>query len=220
MVFDLDGTLLDTMAISPRVYVDTVSALGGPRFTPDDVVAMWHIGPSPVVLARLLGRTLREGDMECYYAHVERAVRQARAFPGVPEAVAGLAARGVRTAVYTAATRRAAELKLAAAGMGGAFDVIVCGDEVAAPKPAPDGLWRALELLGVEPARAAYVGDGAVDLGCARGAGAHGVHACWGTAQQGECGLPEPGAHAGSPAALADHLADHLGGPHKQDTAG
>jgi len=62
VVFDRDGTLVDTMTIAPTVYVDTIRALGGPELSPDTVVANWHIGATPVVLAHLLGRPVTAAD--------------------------------------------------------------------------------------------------------------------------------------------------------------
>lgn len=50
-MIDLDGTLVDTTMIAPAVYADTIHALGGPDVSPATVVATWHIGVMPVVLA-------------------------------------------------------------------------------------------------------------------------------------------------------------------------
>src|SRR5690606_35579320 len=85
---------------------------------------------------------------------------------------------------------------LAAAGLAGRFPVVVCGDEVRSPKPAPDGLLDTCRHLGVGPGEAAYVGDAATDLRCARA-----VHATWGAGTTPRL----PGEHltAPSPARLA-----------------
>jgi phosphoglycolate phosphatase-like HAD superfamily hydrolase len=69
---------------------------------------------------------------------------------------------------------------LAAAGIDARFGVVVAGDEVDRPKPAPDGLLLALRQLGVPAEATAYVGDAEVDLDCANAAGSLGVHARWG----------------------------------------
>jgi phosphoserine phosphatase len=49
-VFDLDGTLVDTMRTMPQAYADTVRELGGPALTSAEVVAAGHVGPAPVLL--------------------------------------------------------------------------------------------------------------------------------------------------------------------------
>jgi HAD superfamily hydrolase (TIGR01509 family) len=179
-VFDLDGTLVDTMTIAPTVYVDTIRALGGPKVSPSTVVATWQIGATPAVLAHFLGRPVTAADVACYRRHFAAAVPDVRPFPGVAELAADLGQAGCRLGIFTAATRWATALVLAATGLDRLFPVVVCGDEVAAPKPAPQGLWLTCQRLGVHAAEAAYVGDAEVDLRCAEAAGAVPVHARWG----------------------------------------
>ncbi len=59
------------------------------------------------------------------------------------------------------------------------LDAVVTGDEARAPKPDPRGLLLVLELLGVPPRKAVYVGDSLADLGAARAAGARFAAALW-----------------------------------------
>ena len=179
VVFDMDGTLLDTMTSIPAAYAATFRARGGPAVRPADVAAAWHLGPTPVVLAHFLGRPAGAEDVECYHRQVERAVAHVRAFTGVPAMLDVLDRAGCRLGVFTSATRRATTLLLAATGLDRFFPIVVCGDEVDEPKPAPDGLLLACRELGVEVTATAYVGDAEVDLRCAEAAGATAVHAGW-----------------------------------------
>lgn len=182
VVFDLDGTLVDTMASMPRAYSDTIRALGGPAVTPDDIVATWHIGPTPVVLAHFLGRPTGPPDLDCFRRYADAAVHAARPFPGVVEMLDRLGQAGCRLGICTSATRHFATDTLSAAGLAAYFPVAVCGDEVRSPKPAPEGLIGACTSLGVPVADCVYVGDADVDLRCADAAGTWGIHAVWGTA--------------------------------------
>jgi HAD superfamily hydrolase (TIGR01509 family) len=179
VVFDLDGTLLDTMTVAPAAYADTIRALGGPDVSPDDVVAAWHIGPTPVVLAYFLGRPASAEDIECFYCHFEAACAAVRPFPGVVEMVDTLGRAGYRLGVFTSATRRATSLTLRGVGLDRFFPAVVCGDEVTQPKPAPEGLWLACQHLGVDPTATVYIGDAEVDLRCAKAAGSVALHARW-----------------------------------------
>ncbi|MFG2293315.1 HAD family hydrolase [Streptomyces sp. NPDC048603] len=103
-----------------------------------------------------------------------------RPFPGIPALLDELADVGMSLSVFTAATRRVALSMLAAAGIDAGFGVVIAGDEVDRPKPAPAGLLLALRRPGVPAEAAAYVGDAEVDLGCADAAGSLGVHTGWG----------------------------------------
>jgi HAD superfamily hydrolase (TIGR01509 family) len=180
VVFDLDGTLLDTMTLAPTAYADTIRALGGPPTSPAEVVAAWHIGPTPAVLAHFLGRPATAEEVECFYRHLQPALARVRPFPGVPEMVDTLCRAGYRLGIVTSATRRAATLMLSTVALDGHFSAVVCGDDVTEPKPAPEGLRRVCKHLDVTLAATTYVGDAEVDLQCAENAGTAAVHARWG----------------------------------------
>ncbi|MFR9779691.1 HAD family hydrolase [Micromonospora sp. MS34] len=185
VVFDLDGTLVDTMRSVPQAYVDTVRALGGPVLSPSDVVAAWHIGPTAAVLTHFLNRPATPEDLDHYHRRAAAAVAAARPFPGVYDMLDTLRDHGYRLALYTSATRRAATGALATTRLAAYFPIVVCGDEVREPKPAAEGLVRACRRLGLRPSEAAYVGDALTDMECAAAAGAWGIHAAWASTYRG-----------------------------------
>ncbi|HEY3007717.1 MAG TPA: HAD family hydrolase [Micromonosporaceae bacterium] len=178
-VFDLDGTLVDSMRAAPAAYADTIRCRGGPTLGVSDVIAAWHLGPAPVVLAHFLGRPTTAEDMAEYYRRLDLRSVDVEPFPGVRDMLRSLRSSGYRIGVYTSATRRAAWLLLARAGLDDAFAVVVGGDDVNSPKPAPHGLHMACHGMGVTAEQTAYVGDADVDLQCARAAGSLGIHARW-----------------------------------------
>jgi HAD superfamily hydrolase (TIGR01549 family) len=179
VVFDLDGTLLDSMTAAPAAYVETISSLGGPRVTAAEIVAMWHVGPASTVLCSFLSREISPDDIECYYRHLDQAITDLRAFAGVADMLDLLKRRRYKLGVYTAATRRAAALMLDVTGLSEFFSVLVGGDEVSQPKPAAEGILLACDRLRVSPTEIAYIGDTDLDLLCARNAGALGIQASW-----------------------------------------
>lgn len=180
VVFDLDGTLLDTMTSMPSAYADTIRSLGGPGLSRPDIVRAWHLGPTPAILAHFLGRPATADDLACFDRHVEAAIATARPFPGVLDMLTALDHAGHRLGLFTGASRRATDLMLAVTGIDQFFPTVVCGDEVSRTKPAPDGLELACRRMDVPTTDTIYVGDADVDLQCARSAGALGIHAVWG----------------------------------------
>lgn len=176
LVWDMDGTLLDSSVAVPAAYVAAVRRLRGPEVTPAQVVASYSVGPSDVLLAHLLGRKLAAGESEAYYTELAGVI--VRAYPGVAEVLAALRARGHRVAVFTGASNRAATMLLAAAGI--TADVLVGGDEVARPKPAGDGLLLTARRLGIAPGDLAYIGDAPIDLRAAAAVGGTSAAAAWG----------------------------------------
>jgi HAD superfamily hydrolase (TIGR01549 family) len=184
VVFDLDGTLVDTLPLILDTYVNTIHSLGGPVVTTDDILAKFHIGPTRLLLKYFLRRSISADDMDFYHAAYEQAITGIQPFPGVVGMAEELSCDGYRVGLFTSATRQAATRVLTATGLDRHFEAVVSGDEVIHPKPASDGLELVCRGLGVTPDEAAYVGDAIVDVECAKNAGAVAIHARWsGTAQ-------------------------------------
>jgi HAD superfamily hydrolase (TIGR01549 family) len=182
VVFDLDGTLVDTTGLILNIYVETIRLLGGAEVTTDNVLSNFNIGPTPVVLERFLDRPISPQDLDTYYVAYEAAISRLQPFPGVAGMLTQLHRAGYRLGLFTSATRRAVSLVLPRTGLDRHFGAIVAGDEVIHPKPAPEGLELVCRRLGVRTERTAYVGDAEVDLACARSARVLGVQAVWGSA--------------------------------------
>ncbi len=180
VLWDMDGTLVDSSAIVPDAFIATVLALGGPRLTRDEVVAYYDAGAPHVMLGLMLEREPAAELGERYHDTLAEVGSGVRVHDGVVEVLAELHGRGVPMGVFTGNSARAASILLEAAGLRGWFDVVVGGDEVARPKPAPDGVLRAAEELGVDPGQCVYVGDSPLDVGAARDAGAVPLAAGWG----------------------------------------
>ncbi len=181
LVWDMDGTLLDSSVAVPAAYVAAVRRLGGPPVTPAQVVASYCARPAgrsswPICSAG----TLAAGEAEAYYG--ELAGVTGAAYPGVAAVLAGCGPRASRRGVHR---RQQPRRRDAAASAGVTVDVLVGGDEVARPKPAGDGL-----LLTAQPARRAapaslaYIGDAPNDLRAARAVG--------GARRRGRLGPPVP----------------------------
>jgi HAD superfamily hydrolase (TIGR01549 family) len=179
VVFDMDGTLFDSATVVPDAYIETVVKCGGARFEREDVVAAYPLGPPATILAHLLGRACRDGEIASYHERLRALAGAVAVYPGLVDALREVAKR-MPLAVATGASVSAAEILLRAARLSRFFDVVVGGDDVPRPKPAPDGIVLACERLGVAPHDTAYVGDADVDLEAARRCGAAAIAAGWG----------------------------------------
>ncbi|GGR40239.1 HAD family hydrolase [Streptomyces aurantiogriseus] len=176
LVWDMDGTLLDTTPVVPAALARAVRALGGPGVDADDIVAEYWRGTPEVIMEHLVGRPLMVTETEVYYRELEGA--EGAPYPGVVDVFAALRAQGRALAVFTGASSRAAGMLLRSAGLH--VDVLIGGDHVSRPKPAPDGVLLAAKELGIDPVDIAYVGDSPLDLRAAVGAGSRGAAAAWG----------------------------------------
>ena len=156
VVFDLDGTLVDTRRANAQAH--------GASFEAFDLVD------------QLTGRVPRDAATQVYHRRLAELASSLRPFEGVPELLEHLP---VPAAVVTGATREAAEIVLGATGLRGCFAVVVSADDVRRPKPDPEGLRLACARLDVAPHRVAYVGDLTGDVAAARACGAVAVGAAW-----------------------------------------
>jgi HAD superfamily hydrolase (TIGR01509 family) len=179
VLFDMDGTLIDSVGPTLQAYVRTVGECGGGETTAEDVLARFVEGSTPRVLAALLGRPTRDGDLDCFSRHLAEAAESMAPYDGIDAAVS-VVADAMPVGVVTGATRRTAQLLLERADLLRYFGVVVGGDEVEAAKPDPASVVLGCRRVGIAPGRVAYVGDAPTDIEAARRAGAISVAAAWG----------------------------------------
>jgi pyrophosphatase PpaX len=180
-LFDLDGTLIDSIELILQSYRHTLKAHRG--IEPPDEVWMKGLGTPLWVQFRdwtddpeeikAMVTTYREFNL----ANHDRMVRP---YAGVVEQVRRLKTGGKTLGLVTSKMKSGAARGLRVAGLEDAFDVIVGADEVEHPKPHPEPVLKALERLGAPAAGAVFIGDSRHDLECGRAAGVQTAAALWG----------------------------------------
>jgi pyrophosphatase PpaX len=179
-LFDLDGTLLDSIDLIMRSYRHTMLVHRGTA--PDD--AMWLAGlgtPLRVQFARVSHDAAEVETMVATYreynlAHHDRMVRP---FEGIVPAVTALAARG-RLGLVTSKFRDGALRGLKVLGLEQHIRVIVGADDVSRPKPDAEPVRLAMERLDAHPDTTVFVGDSPHDLAAGRAAGVRTAAVLWG----------------------------------------
>ncbi len=175
LVFDLDGTLVDS---APDIAA-AVNALFGELSLPEVELALIRrmIGDgAPVLLERALahvGAMHKAVDlMPRFSVHYgENAVRLTTVYPAVMETLTHLRSLGCRLGVCTNKPIGPTRTVLAALGLDALIEAVVGGDSLPQRKPAPEPLLTVIRALGGTPASAVLIGDSAVDLACAEAAG-------------------------------------------------
>lgn len=179
LIFDLDGTLVESQTAIPDAYIATVTQAVERMLTREQVIEAYRLGPPRVILAHLLGRDATVADLQRYHSHLQQFAHQARAYPQIAQTLAVLAPR-MPLAVFSGGSHEACEILLTSAGLASYFSVVVSADDVAHSKPSPDGVLLACSRLGVPATHAAFVGDSPLDMEAARRAGSLAIAAAWG----------------------------------------
>ena len=184
-IFDLDGTLLDTIGDLAASVNYALRTHGMPEHSLDDVRRFVGNG-----VRKLMERAVPDGAdnprfdetfatfRQYYMAH---SLDTTRPYEGIPETLAALKARGCHLAVVSN-KMMAATLALCHHFFPDTIEVAIGEDEAAGirRKPAPDTVFAALKTLGVGKEDAAYVGDSDVDIQTARNAGLPCISVLWG----------------------------------------
>jgi phosphoglycolate phosphatase len=179
VLFDLDGTLLDTAPDLAAAANATLAELGLPARDP--AVIATYIGKGiPKLVERALAGSL---DAAAEPALLARALpiyerhyaaesgKRSVPFPGVVEGLRALRGARVPLACITNKAERFTADLLRRTALHGFFDALVCGDTVARKKPDPAPVLAACARLGVAPRAALMIGDSANDVQAARAAG-------------------------------------------------
>jgi phosphoglycolate phosphatase len=174
IVFDLDGTLVDSSVDLANAVNALLSDLGAAAIAVGEVVAMVGDGAPVLVRRALTAAGLNPetpGALDRFLAHYDAHVLDnTRPYPGMVETLRELSST-VSLAVLTNKPARATELVLKGLDLRRYFQEVIGGDTPFGRKPSPDGLLHLCEAAGVRPTETVLVGDSAVDLATARNAG-------------------------------------------------
>lgn len=200
VLFDLDGTLLDT---APD-FVRCLNQLRGELALaplPDETLRRSVSNGARAMIEAGFGLTPEDADytarhsafLDLYEAGI---AEETRLFPGMAEVLAWLEARSLPWGVVTNKPERFTLPLLAALALDDRCAVVVCPDHVAQRKPHPESMYLACRQLGAEPRNSVYVGDHLRDIDAGRNAGMTTIAARYG--------------YIDDPAEVASWKADHV----------
>ena len=182
VIFDLDGTLLNTL----KDIADTVNAVLAAMSLPvhDDESYKGHVGRGIENLIRnvMPKDRIDEETIEAFKTleGINRSLAHTKPYEGIPELLTTLSERGVKRAVLSNRPDESAKRLIARLLGAWRFDCI-CGARDGIPlKPDGGGACWIAGQLGIDPARCLFLGDSDVDMMAARDAGMYPVGALWG----------------------------------------
>lgn len=204
VLFDLDGTLLDSVDLIVDSYHHTLAAHALPPMTRDEILAglgttlyavFGRMTDDPTTVATWVA-TYREYNL----AHHDA---RARAYPDTVAMVRRIKAGGHhRLGLVTSKNRGGAQRGLTLMGLADVMEVIIGADDVVKPKPDPEPVLLALERLGASPDTTLFVGDSHHDIYSGRAAGVLTAGVTWGPFDRAHLEFAAPDYYCDTPADL------------------
>ncbi|MDD5209851.1 MAG: HAD family hydrolase [Elusimicrobiales bacterium] len=179
VIFDMDGTLLDSMGCLADWIHRAVKEHCPPSLTPADITAAF--GPTErKIIEKFVARDLVQPCLNAYHELYESEHNRIYIYPGIDLLLRELHRKGIPMALCTGKSRRAVEISLELMNWEDFFGEIITGDDTKNPKPDPEGANIILERTKAARQRTIFIGDGSADTGAARGAGIVCGRAEWG----------------------------------------
>ena len=178
ILWDLDGTLISTKRLYLEAYRRALAPYIGKVLTDEEI-----LGDQSRSEIRYLKSHAREQfdacvrDFQQHYAALHES-HFGGIYPGVMDVLDDLRARRIPMGIVTGKSRSSYEVGLATANLG-PFDVLVMDEDVAEPKPDPEGILKAMAALDIQKDEAVYVGDSITDIQAAHAAGTTAAAALW-----------------------------------------
>lgn len=192
VLFDLDGTLLDSGALVVSSYQHALGTHGLHVPTGAELLATMGI-PLEVVFTDLGYGDRTDELIATYREHnLARHDEEAHPYPGAADMVRAFAQAGLQVGIVTSKSTAGAWKGVDLIGIREEVQVLIGYDDVVKPKPDPQPVRLGCERIGVDPAHTVYVGDAVVDMRSGRGAGCRVVAAAWGPQEEGPLRASQP----------------------------
>lgn len=183
ILFDLDGTLLDTNRLILESWRHTHQRFRNTDFDEAQILSTFG-EPLLITVANLFPDIPQEETVSAYREYqTGRFEEMLDIFPGVQEMLFTLFEKGYKLGVVTSRLRASSYRGLEKYGILPYFSCVITADDCEKYKPDPEPINRALLQMNIRPEETVMVGDSMFDIKCAQNAGVRSVYVSWSAAQ-------------------------------------
>lgn len=178
IVFDLDGTLLDTHSFLISTLREALKELTARHFTDDELSSVIGL-PGTEGLRRLGIDNIADG-MAKWHTYMKYYHSSIKLFDGIKELLLALKEKGIQLGIVTSKLKTECQTDFFPFGIAAYFDIIITADDTAKHKPFADPLLKYIEKAGTQKQDVLYIGDTIYDINCAAAAQTASGLALWG----------------------------------------
>ncbi len=178
VVFDIDGTLVDTIEEGIAALKRTLPSPPYPCLQKEDIDKFKYMSNIDFFSSLKWGN--KDELYEEFFVYLKEELENANFFPGVLEMILEIKRSKLNLALVTSETRAEFEIIDKSLNLFNYFEYVICLEDVKMPKPNPDPLYLVMNRFGVKKENIIYVGDSLTDMDCAKNAGVCSLLAVWG----------------------------------------
>jgi pyrophosphatase PpaX len=179
LLFDLDGTIVDTNELIIQSFLHTLEGVTGEPYTRERIIP--HMGFPLLDQLRFFSGLEQVDELAVKYRkfNLDKHDELVAEFPHVREVLEELARRGIRLGVVTNKMRLTTEMGLKLCGIDRFMETVVTVDDVKRGKPDPEAVLKALELMKAAPEETIMIGDSKYDIIAGQAAGVKTAGVAW-----------------------------------------
>ncbi len=178
ILFDLDGTLIDTNELIIASFQHTIEQYGSREYKREEILDF--IGPPLKESLAKINPDHVEAMVDTYRKHnIENHDQYVKAYDGVVDTIEKLKSAGFRLGIVTTKMRHTVTMGLELTNLDGLFETVVTLDDVTHAKPHPEPVQQALKTLETAPSEAIMVGDNTHDIEAGQNAGTKTAGVAW-----------------------------------------
>lgn len=180
VLFDFDGTLADTLPLSFKAFRAVFLKYEGQRLTDVEIVQTFGPTEEEIIANHLSNSAHVDEAVEYYYEVFEQDFQEhVQVSEAVQDLIRKLSDLRIPMVIITGKSRRCLDICLRNLKLDGYFAATITGDEVERSKPDPEGIFKAVQLLGLRTSDVVFVGDSDADIAAGKSAQVLTIGAHW-----------------------------------------
>lgn len=179
IVFDFDGTLVNSLGKAEEAFNFALKQIGHPNIHIEEVRKYFGISADKIFLNLLRNESIAQKAFENYLTFQASIVKTTYLFDGVKNLLDILKSKSLALGIVTGRHRKDLQLLLDHLAIESYFSLIVADSDLKTSKPSPEGLLYVCEKLDKDPSSLVYIGDSASDIKAAHNANSISIAALW-----------------------------------------